>query len=132
MKLGDCARQTISIGALQFSAVGYGDIISPNESMQQKPNSIDKEGRSRCATLAISAGIASMDLGRITSPPENRVARSASDPRLDEWKVSQPLTKTTGGAQSRNEKTMVRLRHDIARPIAIETIDVWLFLRPHT
>ena len=116
VRLGDCVCPAISIGALQFSAVDYGDVISLNEAMQQRLTAIDKDERNQCTLLAIAAGIIALDLNHKTAPPRNRVARLASELRLHGWQVSYPLTQTQGMAKSLNGKTMVSLRHDIAFP----------------
>ena len=116
MRLDDCTCQTISIGALQFSAVDYGDVISLNESMKQRLTAIDKEERNKCTLLAIAAGIIACDLKHKTAPPRNRVARLAAELRLGEWQAAHPLTQTKGNSKSPNEKTMMSLCHDLVYP----------------
>ena len=114
--LDDCSCRTITTGGLHFSAVDYGDAISLNELMQQRLTAIDKDERIQCTLLSVSAGIVARELKHKTVPSRQRVLRTASELRWEEWSAAQPVATSDGAAKSANEMNIFSLRHDIAQP----------------
>ena len=116
VRLDDCQCQTLSIGALQFSAIDFGDSISLNEGMQRKLIAVDKDERNQCTLLDIADGVVALDLKHKTAPSRARVARVSSELRFQEWSIAEPTARTEGTARSLNEKTIASLAHDIIHP----------------
>ena len=116
VKLDDCVCQTITIGELQFSAVDYGDTISLNELMQQRLPAVDKEERNQCTLLSVASGIVARELKHKTAPASQRVLRTASELRWEEWSIAQLVANSDGNAKSANERNIFSLCHDIVQP----------------
>ena len=116
IKLDDCVCQPVSIGALHFNAVDFGDILPLNEFLQRKLVSPDREERNQCTLLAVSAGLLAASLPSSTAPDRRRVTHTALELRITEWATAFSLVDSLGAAKSVREKNLLSLCHDIVYP----------------
>ena len=114
--LGDCTCQPVSIGPLHFNAVDYGDSVNLNESIQRKLVSPDREERNQRTLLSVADGLITSTQSGHIPPSRCRVLQTALELRLSEWRSASPFTDSTGVAKTFHAKTVISLRHDIARP----------------
>ena len=88
----------------------------PNEFLQRKLVSPDKQERNRRTLIAVAAGLVAANTLVSTLPARSRVSQMALALRLADRKTDSPFPEPIGARKSPKGNTLLRLRRDIAQP----------------